>query len=275
MVERKGVLIGDTVVLRKAGDVIPEIVGPVADLRDGTEREFAMPTALPGVRHRAGLRAGGRRRPALPQRRGCPAQLRERMFFAAGRKALDIGGWATWRPPRSPSRCRRRSRRCRTEADLFDLTIERLLPIRSVVRDQDTGLPKTDPETGEQKVVTLFANQERRAEQERRDDAGGAGEGQASGRSARVLVALSIRHVGPPTAEALAAEFRSIDAIANASEEELAAVEGVGPRMAAAHQGVVRGRLAPGDRRRGGGPRESGWRRRRRRDEGARRPWTG
>ena len=66
-VHRKGVLIGDTVVLRKAGDVIPEILGPVVDLRDGTERAFVMPTAVPLVRHAAGSREGGRQGHPLPQ----------------------------------------------------------------------------------------------------------------------------------------------------------------------------------------------------------------
>ena len=88
-VTRKGVLIGDMVVLRKAGDVIPEVVGPVADLRTGEERAFDFPVAVPGVRDHAGPR-GGRGRLALPEHRSCPAQLRERLFHLAGRGALDI-----------------------------------------------------------------------------------------------------------------------------------------------------------------------------------------
>jgi DNA ligase (NAD+) len=168
-----------------------------------------------------------------PNTRACPAQLRERIFFAAGRKALDIEGLGYVAataltqplPPQQPP--------VRTEADLFDLTMEQLLPIRSVVRDPDNGLPRTDPETGEQKVVTFFANQSgepsRNAEKMLQELEN------AKDRPVwRVLVALSIRHVGPPTAQAIAAEFRSIPAIAAASEEELAAVEGVGPRVAAA-----------------------------------------
>ncbi|SNS79101.1 DNA ligase (NAD+) [Streptosporangium subroseum] len=234
-VARKGVLIGDTVVLRKAGDVIPEIVGPVAALRDGTEREFTMPTHCPECGTELAYEREGDADLRCPNARACPAQLRERIFFAAGRRAFDIDklGYVAATaltqplPPQEPP--------VRTEADLFDLTIERLLPIRSVVRDPDTGLPKTDPETGEPKVVTLFANQsgepsknaetmlEELEKAKTKDDA-----------VQRVLVALSIRHIGPPTARALAAEFRSIDAIADASEEELAAVEGVGPRVAAA-----------------------------------------
>lgn len=232
-VARKGVRIGDTVVLRKAGDVIPEIVGPVADLRDGTEREFTMPTHCPECGTELAYEREGDADLRCPNTRACPAQLRERIFFAAGRRAFDIEGLGYVAataltqplPPQEPP--------VRTEADLFDLTMDRLLPIRSVVRDPDTGLPKADPETGEPKVVSFFANQsgepsknaEKMLEElERAKDQP----------VWRVLVALSIRHIGPPTAQAIAAEFRSVDAIAAASEEELAAVEGVGPRVAAA-----------------------------------------
>ncbi|MEV7014098.1 NAD-dependent DNA ligase LigA [Streptosporangium sp. NPDC051022] len=232
-VARKGVRIGDTVVLRKAGDVIPEIVGPVVDLRDGTEREFTMPTHCPECGTELAYEKEGDADLRCPNTRACPAQLRERIFFAAGRRAFDVEGLGYVAataltqplPPQEPP--------VRTEADLFDLTIDRLLPIRSVVRDPDTGLPKTDPETGEPKIVSFFANQsgepsknaEKMLEELER----------AKGQPVwRVLVALSIRHIGPPTAQAIAAEFRSIEAIAKASEEELAAVEGVGPTVAAA-----------------------------------------
>ncbi|WP_204018055.1 NAD-dependent DNA ligase LigA [Sphaerimonospora thailandensis] len=231
-VERKGVLIGDTVVLRKAGDVIPEIVGPVADLRDGTEREFVMPTHCPECGTELAYEREGDADLRCPNTRACPAQLRERIFFAAGRNAFDIEGLGYVAataltqplPPQEPP--------VRTEADLFDLTMDRLLPIRSVVRDPDTGLPKTDPKTGEPKEVTFFANKSgdpsKNAEKmlEQLEKA-------KTQPLWRVLVALSIRHIGPPTARALAEEFRSLDAIAAASEEELAAVEDIGPRVAA------------------------------------------
>ncbi len=120
----------------------------------------------------------------------------------------------------------------RTEADLFDLTLEQLIPIKSVVRDQETGLPKIDPKTGEEKVVTFFSNVNGEASQ----NALRLMEELERAKQvplAQVLVALSIRHVGPPTARALADAMRSIDAIMNASEEELSAVEGIGPRVAA------------------------------------------
>ncbi|GAA1006295.1 DNA ligase 1 [Acrocarpospora pleiomorpha] len=232
-VVRKGVLIGDTIVLRKAGDVIPEIVGPVSDLRDGTERAFVMPTHCPECGTELAYEREGDADLRCPNTRACPAQLRERIFFAAGRNAFDIEGLGYVAataltqplPPQEPP--------VRTEADLFDLTMDQLLPIRSIVRDQDTGLPKTDKETGEQKVVSFFAtiagapskNAEKMLEQLELAKAQPI---------ARVLVALSIRHIGPPTARELASEFRSIDAIAAASEEELAAVEGIGPVVAAA-----------------------------------------
>ncbi|SDQ39014.1 DNA ligase (NAD+) [Thermostaphylospora chromogena] len=231
-VERKGVLIGDTVVLRKAGDVIPEIVGPVPALRDGSERPFVMPTHCPecGTELRREKEADVDIR--CPNTRSCPAQLRERIYYAASRAALDIGslGYVAATaltqplPPQEPP--------IRTEADLFDITIEQLLPIRSVVRDPDTGLPKIDPETGEEKVVSVFANQ---AEGPKKTAELLVEQLQEAKRRPlwRVLVALSIRHVGPTAAQALAAELRSIDAIFNASEEELTAIEGVGPTIAA------------------------------------------
>ncbi|UBU11972.1 NAD-dependent DNA ligase LigA [Nonomuraea gerenzanensis] len=232
IVVKKGVLIGDTVVLRKAGDVIPEIVGPVTALRDGSEREFVMPTHCPECGTELAYEKEGDADLRCPNARGCPAQIRERIFFAAGRRALDIDGLGYVAataltqplPPQQPV--------VRTEADLFDLTLERLIPIKSVVRDQDTGLPKIDPKTGEEKVVTFFSNLGGEPSQnalrlmEELERAK-----QCS--LAQVLVALSIRHIGPPTARALADAMRSIDAIMNASEEELAAVEGIGPRVAA------------------------------------------
>ncbi|MFI7419055.1 NAD-dependent DNA ligase LigA [Nonomuraea sp. NPDC049684] len=229
---KKGVLVGDTVVLRKAGDVIPEIVGPVTALRDGSEREFVMPTHCPECGTELAYEKEGDADLRCPNARSCPAQIRERLYFAAGRRALDIDGLGYVAataltqpvPPQEPV--------LRTEADLFDLTIEQLMPIRSVVRDQDTGLPKVDPETGEQKVVSLFSNLDGGPSQAARtlvDELARA----KSAPLAQVLVALSIRHVGPPTARDLADSMRSIDAIMNASEEELASVKGIGPRVAA------------------------------------------
>ncbi|CPW95211.1 DNA ligase (polydeoxyribonucleotide synthase NAD+) [Mycobacteroides abscessus] len=89
-VKRKGVLIGDTVVIRKAGDVIPEVLGPVADLRNGNEREFVMPTACPECGTTLAHEKEGDADIRCPNSRSCPAQLRERVFHVAGRGAFDI-----------------------------------------------------------------------------------------------------------------------------------------------------------------------------------------
>ncbi|MEU1118102.1 MULTISPECIES: NAD-dependent DNA ligase LigA [unclassified Streptomyces] len=232
VVKKKGVFIGDTVVLRKAGDVIPEILGPVVDLRDGSEHEFVMPAECPecGTELRPMKEADIDLR--CPNAQSCPAQLRERLFYLAGRKSLDIENFgyvaaaALTRPlePAEPP--------IRDEGDIFDLKVEELLPIKSYVLDQDSGLPKRDPKTGEEKVVTFFANQ--KGEAKKNTLAMLENIAAAKDRPlARVLTGLSIRHVGPVAAEALAREFRSIDRIEQATEEELAAVEGVGPIIAA------------------------------------------
>ncbi|WP_405967886.1 NAD-dependent DNA ligase LigA [Streptomyces sp. NBC_00015] len=256
VVKAKGVLIGDTVVLRKAGDVIPEILGPVADLRDGSEREFVMPSECP--------ECGAALRPMkegdidlrCPNARTCPAQLRERVFYLAGRRALDIDHFgyvaaAALTHPLEPA-----DPPLRDEGDLFDLTIDRLLPIKAYVLDQDSGLPKRDPKTGEEKIATVFANQQG----EPKKNALAMLETIAAAKErplARILTGLSIRHVGPVAAEALAREFRSIERIEQASEEELAATDGVGAIIAASlkewfaeewHQEILRKWRAAGVR---------------------------
>ncbi|MFJ3338580.1 NAD-dependent DNA ligase LigA [Streptomyces sp. NPDC086766] len=232
VVKAKGVLIGDTVVLRKAGDVIPEILGPVVDLRDGTEREFVMPSECPECGTPLRPMKEGDVDLRCPNARTCPAQLRERLFYLAGRKALDIEHFgyvaaAALTRPLEPERPP-----LTDEGDLFDLTVERLLPIKAYVLDQDSGLPKRDPKTGEEKVVTVFANQQG----EPKKNALAMLENIAAAKRrplARILTGLSIRHVGPVAAEALAREFRSIERIEQATEEELANTEGVGPIIAA------------------------------------------
>ena len=232
VVRSKGVLIGDTVVLRKAGDVIPEILGPVADLRDGTERAFEMPSHCPDCGTALRPMKEGDIDLRCPNARSCPAQLRERLFYLAGRKALDIEHFgyvvasALTQPlePAEPP--------LRDEGGLFELTVEDLLPIRSYVVDPDSGLPKRDPKTGAEKVVTLFANQQG----EPRKNTLAMLENIAAAKNRpleRILTGLSIRHVGPVAAAALAREFRSLARIAEAEEEELAATEGVGPTIAA------------------------------------------
>ncbi|SDJ73234.1 NAD-dependent DNA ligase LigA [Streptomyces indicus] len=232
VVKAKGVFIGDTVVLRKAGDVIPEILGPVVDLRDGSERAFVMPAECPECGTELRPMKEGDIDLRCPNSRSCPAQLRERLFYLAGRKCLDIENFGyvaatALTQPLEPS-----EPPLRDESDLFDLTVEQLLPIKSYVLDQDTGLPKRDPKTGEEKVVTFFANQ--KGEPKTNTVAMLNNIAAAKDRPlARIITGLSIRHVGPVAAEALAREFRSMDRIEQATEEELAAVEGVGPTIAA------------------------------------------
>ncbi|MEU9341948.1 NAD-dependent DNA ligase LigA [Streptomyces sp. NPDC048278] len=233
VVKAKGVLIGDTVVLRKAGDVIPEILGPVVDLRDGSEREFVMPAECPECGTPLRPMKEGDIDLRCPNARACPAQLRERVSYLAGRECLDIehfGGVAAaalTRPlePADPPLV--------DEGDLFDLTVEKLLPIKAYVLDPDSGLPKRDPKTGEEKVVTVFANQ--KGEPKKNTLALLQKIEEAKTRPlARFLNGLSIRHVGPVAAQALAREFRSIDRIEQATEEELSNIDGVGGIIATA-----------------------------------------
>ncbi|WP_019969560.1 NAD-dependent DNA ligase LigA [Mycobacterium sp. 141] len=203
-VKRKGVLIGDTVVIRKAGDVIPEVLGPVVDLRDGSEREFVMPTHCPECGTRLAPAKEGDADIRCPNTRSCPAQLRERVFHVAGRGAFDIEGLGY-----EAATALLAAGVITDEGDLFTLTADDLLR---------TELFTT-------KAGELSANGKRLL----------ANLGKAKAQPLwRVLVALSIRHVGPTAARALATEFGSLDAIVAASEEQLAAVEGVGPTIAAA-----------------------------------------
>ncbi|MFF3940026.1 NAD-dependent DNA ligase LigA [Streptomyces phaeofaciens] len=233
VVKAKGVLIGDTVVLRKAGDVIPEILGPVADLRDGSEREFVMPARCPECGTPLKAMKEGDIDLRCPNARTCPAQLRERVSYLAGRECLDIEHFgdvvaaALTRPlePADPPLV--------DESGLFDLTVEKLLPIKAYVLDKDSGLPKRDPKTGEEKIATVFANQQ--GEPKKNTLALLENIEAAKARPlARFINGLSIRHVGPVSAEALARNFRSIDRIDEASEEELKNTDGVGPIVAAA-----------------------------------------
>lgn len=232
VVKAKGVLIGDTVVLRKAGDVIPEILGPVVDLRDGTERAFVMPTHCPecGTELRPMKEADIDVR--CPNARSCPAQLRERVAYLAGRRCLDIDHFgyvvaAALTQPLEPV-----EPPLRDEGDLFGLTMEGLLPIRAFVLDPDSGLPRRDPKTGEEKIARVFANQQG----EPKKNAVAMLDAITAAKEApldRILTGLSIRHVGPVAAAELARQFRSIDRIDEASEQELADADGVGPIIAA------------------------------------------
>jgi DNA ligase (NAD+) len=206
-VRRKGVLIGDTVVLRKAGDVIPEVLGPVLG-PDGAHpegaRAFVMPTDCPSCG-----RTLARQREAdvdirCPNTRSCPAQLRERLFHVAGRGAFDIEamGWEA-------AQALLDAGVVTDEGDLFALTEADLLRVPLFTR-KDGELSANG--------VKLLAN----LEQAKRQPLW------------RVLVALSIRHVGPTAARGLARELAGIDRIRAAEQDELAAVDGVGPVIAEA-----------------------------------------
>ena len=248
VVKDKGVLIGDTVVLRKAGDVIPEILGPVVDLRDGSEREFVMPAECPecGTALRP-MKEGDidLRCPNAPLLPGPVA--RARSSTSAGRKCLDIENFgyvaaAALTKPLEPA-----EPPLRDEGDLFDLTIEQLLPIKAYVLDQDSGLPKRDPKTGEEKIATVFANQQGEPKKNAAGDAGdhrgrqGARRWPGSSPGSRSVMSARSRPRRWPVSSARSTASRQ------ATEEELAAADGVGPDHRRLAQAVVRGGLAPGD----------------------------
>jgi DNA ligase (NAD+) len=203
-VKRKGVLIGDTVIIRKAGDVIPEVLGPIVDLRDGTEREFVMPTTCPECGSELAPAKEGDADIRCPNARSCPAQLRERVFHVAGRGAFDIEALGY-----EAAIALLQAGVIADEGDLFSPTADDLLRTE-LFRTKAGGLSANG--------TRLLANLEKATAQP----------------LWRVLVALSIRHVGPTAARALATEFGSLDAITSASTEQLAAVEGVGLTIAAA-----------------------------------------
>ncbi len=201
-VRRKGVLIGDTVVLRKAGDVIPEILGPVVAARTGDEREFVMPTHCPECGTELRHEKEGDADIRCPNARSCPAQLRERVFHVAGRGAFDIEvlGYEA-------AIALLAEHLLEDEGDVFDLT-EDALRRTAFFTKKDGSLSAN----GQRLLTNLQARKDVPLW--------------------RVLVALSIRHVGPTAAQALARDFRSLDRIMAASEEELAAADGVGPTIA-------------------------------------------
>ena len=201
-VKRKGVLIGDMVILRKAGDVIPEVLGPVADLRTGDEREYVYPTHCPSCGTELS-REEDEVDWRCPNTRSCPAQLRERLFHLAGRGAFDIEvlGWEAVGALLDGGLVA-------DEGDVFSLTEDKLLTCPFFVVKQGTLSAN---------ATRLLANLD-----------------EVRTRPLwRILVALSIRHVGPTAARALAAEFGSLDRIEEASVDALAAVDGVGPTIAA------------------------------------------
>ncbi|CAN5384376.1 NAD-dependent DNA ligase LigA [soil metagenome] len=245
VVKAKGVLIGDTVVLRKAGDVIPEVLGPVVELRDGTERAFVMPTVCPVCGTPLAPAKEGDADLRCPNARSCPAQLRGRVEHIGSRGALDVeglgevGAAALTRPdfPLTPPLV--------TEAGLFALTLQDLFDIRVRVFDYETGLEKGTSETPYKRKRQKKDGEFDAAATATTTAAPFTGDAEYVPSSAalklidelekakskelwRFLVGLSIRHVGPVAARALAGYFGSLDAIRAASRDELAAVDGVG-----------------------------------------------
>ena len=199
---RKGVLIGDTVVIRKAGDVIPEVLGPVLEKRTGSERAFVMPTHCPECGSELRAMSEGDVDIRCPNTQSCPAQLRERIYYIGSRAALDIDvlGYEA-------AVALLDAKIITDESELFDLTAEKL--VTSNFFTKKDGKPSAN-------VEKLLAALE-----------------EAKNRPLwRTLVALSIRHVGPTAAQGLATALGSIKAISEATAEELADIDGVGQIIA-------------------------------------------
>ncbi|WP_309132362.1 NAD-dependent DNA ligase LigA [Brevibacterium sp.] len=231
-VKRKGVLIGDTVTLRKAGDVIPEVLGPVVAARDGSEREFVMPTHCPSCGTELGEQKAGDKDLRCPNARSCPAQLANRIFYLASRAAFDIEALGEEAALALTAPAEPEQPPLTSEAFLFDLKPADLADVQIWRNKKDKGV-----ETGERELVPYFytrgtakkpsaptANTKKlfdELEKAKDQDLW------------RVLVALSIRHVGPTAARTLAAHFRTLEAIRAANLEELSAVDGIGGTIAA------------------------------------------
>jgi DNA ligase (NAD+) len=203
-VTRKGILIGDIVIIRKAGDVIPEVLAPVVERRDGSERAFVMPTNCPDCGSELRAITEGDIDIRCPNTRSCPAQLRERIYYIASRAALDIDvlGYEAASALLS-------EKILEDESELFDLTPAKLVKSSFFTKkdgEQAANVDKLMNALEVAKTRPLW----------------------------RTIVALSIRHVGPTSAQALATEFGSLEKLATASVEEIAAIDGVGATMAEA-----------------------------------------
>ena len=199
---RKGVLIGDVVVIRKAGDVIPEVLGPVIERRTGKERAFVMPTHCPECGSELRAISQGDVDIRCPNTQSCPAQLRERIYYIGSRAALDIDvlGYEA-------AVALLEAKIITDESDLFDLTSEKLAGSEFFMKKDGTAGANTAKllaALDEAKTRPLW----------------------------RTIVALSIRHVGPTAAQALATNFASIERIAQASADQLADIDGVGLTIA-------------------------------------------
>ena len=199
---RKGVLIGDTVIIRKAGDVIPEVLGPVIDKRTGQEKAFVMPTQCPECGSDLRAITQGDVDIRCPNTQSCPAQLRERIYYIGSRAALDIDvlGYEA-------AVALLDSKIIADESDLFDLTADKLAASDFFTKKDGT------PAANVQKLLAALDEAKSRP-------------------LWRTLVALSIRHVGPTAAQGLSSALGSIDAISKATATELADVDGVGQIIA-------------------------------------------
>ncbi len=224
-IERKGVLIGDTVIIRKAGDVIPEVLGPVLDKRTGKEKKFVMPTHCPECGSELKAITEGDVDIRCTNQRSCPAQLRERIFYIGSRAALDIDVLGLEAAIALLS-----DNIIEDEGDLFDLTESKL--VKSPFFTKKDGTPGKNVE----KLLAALEEAKTRP-------------------LWRTIVALSIRHVGPTAAQALAARLGSMDAIAKASVADLADIDGVGGVIAESivewfavdwHQAIVKKWAAAG-----------------------------
>lgn len=207
VVKAKGVLIGDTIVIRKAGDVIPEVLGPVLELRDGTERAFVMPEGCPECGAKLAPASEGDIDLRCPNQKSCPAQVRGRVEHIGSRGGLDIEGLGEVAATALTNHKDGEQPPLETEANLFALTLEDLKKVPYFVNADGTE---------SKNAVELIANLELAKTKP----------------LWRLLVSLNIRHVGPVAARALANHFGSLDAIRSASIDELAAVDGVGTIIA-------------------------------------------
>ncbi len=205
-VRRKGVLIGDTIVVRKAGDVIPEVVGPVEGLRDGTERVFAMPAECPSCGGPVWREEG--EVAARCTNVACPAQRHERLLHFASRGAMDIEGLGDEIVGRLVA-----AGLVSDVADFYVLPAETLATLDMGRTKQDGTPVLLGPVVAEKIVNNVVASKSRPL--------------------SRLLFGLGIRHVGATVAEVLAGDFGSVEALRKASTEQLAEVEGVGPAIAA------------------------------------------
>lgn len=230
VVKAKGVLIGDTVVLRKAGDVIPEVVAPVVALRDGSERPFVMPSTCPSCGSALAPAKAGDADLRCTNPRSCPAQLTERLCYAASRSALDIDalGYEAAKALTNPGGGVKPL--LDSESNLFNLTVDDLREVM-VLRERRVGESVTvslEPHFFTKPTRSNPVSVPTKSALNLIVELGKAKEQPLW----RVLVALSIRHVGPTAARALAAEFGSMGAIREAGKGRLSAVDGVGATIA-------------------------------------------